>query len=214
MVAVESDTRPIDAERVTPPRRRRPRLVLASAVLASPGWIAWGLDHRGLAAALATSAILAVNVVVTRRRPGLKRAVARLIQRYLLNPTFRVLFSVGILPLGIVLLETTGRNSGRLRRTPVGEGLEGDTLWIVAEHGYGANYVRNIEANPMVRVKVRRRLWPTWQAGTATVLDDDDPHARQRQLCRHHPLRAINAALVRTWGTELVTVRIDLAPIP
>ena len=31
---------------------------------------------------------------------------------------------------------------------PVGKTLDGDTLWMVAEHGRRAGYVRNIEANP------------------------------------------------------------------
>jgi len=80
----------------------------------------------------------------------------------------------------------------------------------VAEHGHDANYVRNIKVNPQVRVRVRSRLWPKWRIGVANVLPDDDPHARQWQLCRRHPLRALNAASVRAMGTDLVTVRIDL----
>jgi hypothetical protein len=38
------------------------------------------------------------------------------------------------------------------------------------------------------------------------VLDDDDPVARQRTLPRLH------SAAVRTLGSELVSVRIDLDP--
>jgi deazaflavin-dependent oxidoreductase (nitroreductase family) len=182
----------------TPKRRRRtPRLIVASIGLAAPGWLTWTFNgHRGITSAVVTTAILAVNLVVTPRWPWLKLIVVRPFQRYLLNPTIKALLSLRVLPLGIAVLETTGRKSGCLRRTPVGEGLEGDTFWIVAEHGLAANYVRNIEANPRVRVRVRRRLWPVWLDGTATVVVDDDPHLRQRQLVRRHPLRIINAALV------------------
>jgi hypothetical protein len=43
------------------------------------------------------------------------------------------------------------------------------------------------------------------------VLPDDDPYARQRWLMgRRHPLRALNAMMVRVLGTCPVTVRIDL----
>jgi deazaflavin-dependent oxidoreductase (nitroreductase family) len=42
------------------------------------------------------------------------------------------------------LIETTGRTSGQPRRVPVGNGLRGDEFWIVAEHGYAADYVKNI----------------------------------------------------------------------
>jgi hypothetical protein len=38
-----------------------------------------------------------------------------------------------LVPPTHVLLETTGRRTGRPRQNPVGNGLDGDTLWIVAE---------------------------------------------------------------------------------
>lgn len=189
--------------------RARPRLVSASLLVGAPGWLSWAVTGRGLTTAVVTSVGLVANLALTRRFPGLKRRAVTAFQRYLLNPVMRVLLSVGVLPLGVALLETTGRRSGRRRRNPVGEGLEGRTFWIVAEHGRQANYVRNIEANPLVRVKVRDPWWPRWVSGTATIVDDD-PHARQRELCRRHPFRAWNAALVRTMGTDLVTVRVDL----
>ena len=201
------------AARTSPaPGRRTPRLMLASLGLAAPGWLIWAFNgHQGLTSAVVVSALLAVNLVVTPRWPWLKRLLVKPFQRFILNPTIKALLSLRVLPLGIAVLETTGRKSGRLRRTPIGEGLEGDTFWIVAEHGRRANYVRNIETNPRVRVRVRRPFLPVWLDGIATVIEDDDPHARQRQLVRRHPLRIINAALVRAWGTELLTIRIDLA---
>jgi deazaflavin-dependent oxidoreductase (nitroreductase family) len=79
---------------------------------------------------------------------------------------------------------------------------DGDTCWIVAEHGRKAGYVRNIEAGPRVRIKLGRR----WRAGTAHLMPDDDPRARQRAMPAAH------AAVVRLMGTELLTVRIDLDP--
>jgi hypothetical protein len=60
--------------------------------------------------------------------------------------------------------------------------------------------VRNIVANPRVRVKVNGR----WRVGTAHLMPKDDPRARQQKL---DPL---NAVIVRLVGTELLTVRIDL----
>jgi hypothetical protein len=67
-----------------------------------------------------------------------------------------------------------GRKSGQSRRTPVGRPLDGDACWIVAEHGSNASYVRNIQADPIVRKKIGRR----WRTGTAHVMPDDDPRAR------------------------------------
>jgi deazaflavin-dependent oxidoreductase (nitroreductase family) len=103
----------------------------------------------------------------------------------------------------VVILETVGRRSGQPRRTPVGKARVGDTLWIVAEHGRRAGYVRNISANPRVRVKIGRR----WRTGTAHPLPDDDPRERQRRM----PNR-LNSAGVRLMGSELLTVRVDLDP--
>ena len=140
----------------------------------------------------------------------MKRRVVHALQKYLLNPPIKAALRVGMAPPGYALLETTGRKSGQPRRTPVGNGLEGSTFWIVTEHGRRAGYVRNLQADPRVRVKVRRGLSYTWVSGTARVLEGDDPRARQREISRGHPLRALNAVAVRTFGTELLTVRIDL----
>lgn len=140
----------------------------------------------------------------------MKRRLVHALQKYLLNPPIKATLRLGIAPPGYALLETTGRKSGRRRRTPVGNGLDGSTFWIVTEHGRRAGYVRNLEADPRVRVKVRRGIRYRWFDGTARVLPDDDPRARQRTISRGHPLRALNAVAVRTFGTELLTVRIDL----
>ncbi len=86
---------------------------------------------------------------------------------------------------------------------PVGKALEGDTLWVVAEHGRRSSYVRNIEANPQVRVRIGRR----WRTGTARVLPDDDWRERQRRMSNR-----LNSAVVRAMGTEHVTLRVDLDP--
>jgi len=132
------------------------------------------------------------------------------LQKYVINPPVRVLLALGIAPPFYALLETTGRVSGRRRRTPVGNGLDGDTFWIIAELGRRAGYVRNIEANPRVRVRIRRGLRLQWRPGTARVIADDDARARQRSISRGRPGRAFNALAVRVLGTEMLTVRIDL----
>ncbi len=134
----------------------------------------------------------------------------RTAQRWVINPVVRSLFAVGLNPLGLVILETRGRVSGRLRRTPVGNGRMGDALWIIAEHGSTANYVRNIRRDPHVRVRIRQGLQYRWVPGVATVLPDDDPLARQRRIVRWHPLRAFNAMNVRLLGADLLTVHIHL----
>jgi len=98
-----------------------------------------------------------------------------------INPLDKLAFALRIPPLGDALLETIGRHTARPRTTPVCDGTEGDTFWIVAQHGRSADYIRNIEANPRVRVKGSlARIG--WRSGTAHILDDDDPAERGADL--------------------------------
>jgi deazaflavin-dependent oxidoreductase (nitroreductase family) len=99
-----------------------------------------------------------------------------------------------------IVLETTGRTSGLPRRTPVGGRRVGDSFWLVSEFGERSQYVRNIKADPRVRVRLRGR----WHTGTAHLLPDDDPVARLRSLPR------MNSMAVRTIGAGLLTVRVEL----
>ena len=73
-----------------------------------------------------------------------------------------------------------------------------------------AGYVRNIEHDPHVRLKLRGGLTTRWYAGTAHLLSDDDPLERQRWLATQLPSSAGNARAVRLFGTQLLSVRIDL----
>ena len=130
-----------------------------------------------------------------------KRRLTTSVAKYVVNPLVRGLFRLGVPAPGTAILETRGRKSGQARRTPVTNGLAGDTFWIVSEHGRESSYVRNIEADPRVRVKVGRR----WYEGTAHVLPDDDPRERMRMLGR-----TVNDAVVRLVGTEQLTIRIDV----
>ena len=136
-------------------------------------------------------------------RPGplrtAKRAAMKFVTNRLVNPVVRPLMERGWWPRTQALLETTGRKTGSPRRVPVGNGLRGDSFWIVTEHGYAADYVKNIQTQPRVRVKVGR-----WYEGTAQILPDDDPRERLRWLGR-----PVNDTLLRLVATEHLTIRID-----
>ncbi len=87
----------------------------------------------------------------------------------------------------------------------MGNGLSGDTFWLVAAHGTQAGYVRNLQAEPRVRVKAGG----AWRAGTAVVLPGDAPAARSRMLPYHW-----DAAIGRMMASAPLTIRIDLDPEP
>ena len=97
------------------------------------------------------------------------------------------------------------RRTGLPWHTPVGNGLDGDTFWLVAAHGMQAGYVCNLQAEPRVRVKADG----LWHAGTAVVLPGDDPAARSRTLPHQW-----DAAIGRMMASAPLTIRIDLDPRP
>ena len=111
--------------------------------------------------------------------PAAAQSVLGRLQQSVINPVVRLAWDLGIPIPGDALLETTGRRTHLPRRTPVCDGLEGETFWLIAQRGRDADWVRNIEANPRVRVRVSE-AHARWRAGTAHLVDDDDPRERQR----------------------------------
>jgi deazaflavin-dependent oxidoreductase (nitroreductase family) len=123
----------------------------------------------------------------------LRDRITNLFQKRVANPLMRRL------PIQ-TLLETTGRTSGRPRRTPVGGSRVGDEFWFVSEFGEKSQYVKNIKASPDVRVRLQGR----WHNGVAHLVPDDDPHQRLRSLPQ------FNSFGVRTFGTNLLSIRVNL----
>jgi deazaflavin-dependent oxidoreductase (nitroreductase family) len=141
------------------------------------------------------------------------------IQNHVVNRVVRVLLSMGLAPPTYALLETTGRRTGRRRQVPVANGLQGDTFWLIAALGDRAQYVRNLRANPRVRVKarpvrLRDGLRMSWRTGTAQVMPGDDARQRHRQLGHGRPGYQLDGILLRGLSAlergRMLTVRIDL----
>src|SRR6476619_2508782 len=101
----------------------------------------------------------------------LRDRITNTFQKRVANPLMRRL------PIQ-TLLETTGRKSGEPRRTPLGGSRVGDQCWFVSEFGEKSQYVKNIQANPNVRARLRE-------------------------------LPQFNSFSVRTFGTNLMTIRVD-----
>ena len=115
------------------------------------------------------------------------------VQKRVINPLVRKSDTV-------VLIETVGRKSGLPRVTPIGGRRRGKEFWLVSEHGFKSDYVRNIQANPAVRLRIRGK----WHTGVAVLLPDDDTAARLADL------GGLNSVGVRLAGTDRLTIRIDL----
>jgi deazaflavin-dependent oxidoreductase (nitroreductase family) len=134
------------------------------------------------------------------------------LQQRLVNPIVRLGWALKLPIPGDALLETTGRRTGQPRYTPVCDGLDGEIFWLVSQRGRQADWVRNLEANPHVRVKVRGGPRASWRTGTAHVLDGDDPRERQRILGRDDLARRLCVYTSKAMDTNPLTVPIDLDP--
>jgi deazaflavin-dependent oxidoreductase (nitroreductase family) len=146
-----------------------------------------------------------VSEMTSTDRP-IKRRWEILIGRHTANPLMRGLFKLGITPPGMALVETVGRRSGAIRHTPVMCKRDGDELWLIAQHGAHAGWVRNFQDAPQVRVRLSR----TWHSGTAELLPDDDVKARIRTFADSAVGRAVTAASFRALESQPVSVRIQL----
>ena len=123
-----------------------------------------------------------------------------LLHKYVINPPMRPLVWLGMFR-DYGLLETTGRRSGRTRRALVAFERDGEAVWVVALHGRRAGYVRNLEADPRVRVRLGRR----WTEGTGQIMPGDDAVAR----AMGSPHR-MDRFWVRTFGADPISIRVDL----
>ena len=110
-----------------------------------------------------------------------------------MNPLARPL--AGLVPWW-VLLETVGRRSGVVRRTPLAAGpRDGREMLVIAVHGRHSGWVRNIEADPQVRLR-HRRQWRTAEASVEPL----QPEVLQRfnRYARSGPrLVGVDPLLVR-----------------
>ena len=66
----------------------------------------------------------------------MKHQIVHFLQKYLFNPPIKLLFWVGLVPHGYALLETVGRKTGKIRHTPVGNGLLGKQFWMWQNTAY------------------------------------------------------------------------------
>jgi deazaflavin-dependent oxidoreductase (nitroreductase family) len=150
--------------------------------------------------------------MATSRLRSLKRRISRASERRVVNPLVRRAVFAGRLGRTYAVLETTGRRSGATRRTPVANGLRGETFWLISAHGPHAHYFQNLLAEPRVRVGLAEHGRLRWRPGTAHPVYDDDARARHRELGRGRFGYWLDGLLLRGTATALTTVRIDLEP--
>lgn len=138
--------------------------------------------------------------------------MARTFERLVVNPIVRRLVFAGRLGSTYAVLETTGRRTGQPRRTPVANGLRGDTFWLISAHGPHAHYFQNLLEHPRVKIGIAGAGGVRWRAGVAEPLWDDDAPARHRELGKGRFGYWLDGLLLRSLSTQMTTVRIDILP--
>jgi deazaflavin-dependent oxidoreductase (nitroreductase family) len=100
----------------------------------------------------------------------------------------RVLYAIGLGPLIgriILLLTTTGRRSGMKRVTPLQYEMIGNEYYLGSARGTKSDWVRNIQSNPQVEVRVGAKHFQ----GTAEVITDPSKFADFMEVrLERHPL--------------------------
>jgi deazaflavin-dependent oxidoreductase (nitroreductase family) len=106
----------------------------------------------------------------------------------ILNPLIRPL--AGLAPWW-VLVETTGRKTGKRRRTPLAVGRRrDDAMWVIAVHGRKSGWVRNAEDADTVRYKHRLR----WRTATTHTHEWDEELVRSMTAYARSGARAVGDA--------------------
>jgi hypothetical protein len=96
-------------------------------------------------------------------------------QKSVINAVVTPARGLGLPPPG-ALPDTIGRRTGQSRRTPIGHGLEGETSWLVAQHGRRSDSVRNIDVNPRVerqQVLSHGDFWRRLYVGASGAMGGD-----------------------------------------
>ncbi len=129
----------------------------------------------------------------------------RRVGRAVMNPLVAALDKIGVRSQLVIELETTGAKSGQPRRVPLTGRADGNSLWVISQHGRRAGWAHNIAADPNVRVRVNNQ----WRTGTATFEHDDDVRARARSFGGDGKLsQSATALTMRAMESDPISVRI------
>jgi deazaflavin-dependent oxidoreductase (nitroreductase family) len=124
-----------------------------------------------------------------------ERLTLKLVPQKNVGPVFKWIFKIPILQyrlgLGwmigkyVLLLTTTGRRSGRPRRTPLEYVFDPGTGWYRVAAGWAGNtdWYRNLRADPRVTVQVGRRQF----RAVAEFASDEEVAAYMQSLTLRHP---------------------------
>jgi deazaflavin-dependent oxidoreductase (nitroreductase family) len=109
--------------------------------------------------------------------------------------------------LDFCYLTTIGRTSGQARTIEIWFGLDGETVYLLSGGGDSAHWVRNLEANPRVSVKLGRKSYP----GHARLIQAREEDAKARRLLASKYEGWEPGKRLSSWARNSLTVAVDLA---
>jgi deazaflavin-dependent oxidoreductase (nitroreductase family) len=104
-------------------------------------------------------------------------------------------------------LTTTGRQTGRPREVELWFGAEGDTVYFLAGGGESTHWVRNIDHDPQVHVRLGR----TTYAGTGRRVTDAAEESVARRLLASKYQGWEEGRPLSSWARTALPLAIDLA---
>ncbi len=108
---------------------------------------------------------------------------------------------------GVCYLQTTGRVSGRPRTIEIWFALDGTRMYLLAGGREQAHWVRNLQADPSVRVRVGGRTLD----GRARIIEGEptEPVARRLLAAKYQAWR--EGQRLSRWAAGSLPVEIELA---
>ena len=116
---------------------------------------------------------------------------------------------MGVIDPAFCYVTTTGRRTGRPHTIEIWFGRSGSTLYLLAGGRERADWVRNLVADPAVRVRVGDAGEAPAVARVLEAGTDEDAPARQLVLAKY---QAPGATDLESWGRSALAVALYLAP--
>lgn len=142
-----------------------------------------------------------------------------------LNRLQRPWFAV-LPPKGYGVITTTGRITGQPHAMCIRVARQGSTVYLTAIKGGRPDWIRNIEANPEVTIRIRggrlagkaRLLQPGYHEHEGAIPAYARPvpfdYVTYAMHARGRPRRARVAELLRDWFIDGTPVAVDLSNVP
>ena len=109
----------------------------------------------------------------------------------------------------VCYLETTGRKTGRQHEIEIWYAARDDTIYLMSGGRDRADWIKNLQKEPRVRVRIDGRIF----AGTAAVIEgtDDEQVARETVVAKYYGWTG--GPLPNDWARESLPVAIRLDPV-